>query len=484
MDDSLEQLERENALLRTIIDELGEGIYAIDENEIVILFNSAMEREENLDRRDVIGRKETDVYNDLDGGSFNRTFAKKILKTKKAITESYFGWDMPGGKRMDSIINMYPFLYKGELAGIYMIGLSLDYLNKQIDNFREQQNKVLSYAPGHRYKHGLRYSLDDIITQNSDMKEAINLARKFATYDSPVMIIGATGTGKELFAQGIHCAGVNPKGPFVPVNCAAIPESLLESILFGTVKGAFTGAMDMPGLFEQAENGTLFLDEINSMPVSLQAKLLRVIQEKKVRRVGSREERDTNCRIVSASSLDPFIVRDAQNSLRSDLFFRLAVITIKLPPLKERPGDIVILANHFIERFNTKHNTFIQGLAPETKENLEKYSWPGNVRELESIIESAMNFVSNNDDTLQMIHIPSYYRERLQQPRSSRSSINISIGNGLTLREKLKNTERHLILEALENNNWNITRAAKDLGIRRQNLHHKIKEFNLSKPVE
>lgn len=479
MSDKYELLERENALLRTIIDALAEGIYAIDENETIIVYNSSMEKAEVMDRQDVIGRKETEVYDKLDGGAFNRAFNKKIFKTKTAITQTYFGWDMPNGKRMDSILNVYPFFYKGSFSGTYMIGLSLDYLNQQIDQFREQQNMILSLASGRGYRNGLRYTLEDIVTQNPEMKDAVNQARRFATLDSPIMIIGPTGTGKELFAQGIHCAGTRPRGPFVPINCAAIPESLMESILFGTVKGAFTGAADMPGLFEQAENGTLFLDEINSMPISLQAKLLRVIQEKKVRRLGSREEHDTNCRIISATNIDPFSTIEPYNDFRSDLFFRLAVIAIKLSPLKDRPEDIILLADFFIQKFNERHNTFIKGLAPEMKQSFREYNWPGNVRELESIIESAMNFISRNDETLQMVHIPSYYRERLQ--RSSTPS-NLHPCNDLSLKETLRNTERQIIMEALQTNNWNITKAAEQLGILRQNLNHKMKEYNLPKP--
>lgn len=481
MTDKYELLERENALLRTIIDTLAEGIYAVDENQTVILYNSSMETSENMDRKDVIGRRETEVYDKLDGGAFNRTFNEKIFKTKTAITQAYFGWDMPHGQRMDSILSVYPFFYKGEFSGTYMIGLSLDFLNEQIDKFREQQNMIISLVKGRSYKYGLRYTLGDIVTQNPDMIDAVNQARKFATLDSPIMIIGPTGTGKELFAQGIHCSGTHPNGPFVPINCAAIPESLMESILFGTVKGAFTGASDMPGLFEQAKDGTLFLDEINSMPISLQAKFLRVIQEKKVRRLGSREEHNTNCRIISATNIDPFSNNESNNNFRSDLFFRLAVIAIKLTSLKARPEDIFLLADHFIKKYNERHNTLIQGLAPDVKKSFLEYNWPGNVRELESIIESAMNFVSRNDDILKIIHIPSYYRERLQQ--SKKPEI-INSHQRATLREALKSTERQVIINALQSNNWNVTKAAETLGILRQNLNHKMKEYNLSRPSQ
>lgn len=479
MTDNYELLERENALLRTIIDSLAEGIYAVDEKETVILYNSSMEKSENMDRKDIIGRTETEVYDKLDGGAFNRTFNQKIFKTKTAITQAYFGWDMPDGKRTDSIVSVYPFFHEEGFCGTYLIGYSLDSLNEQIDKIREQQNMLLSLAGRRSYKYGLRYTLEDIVTQNPDMKEAISQAKRFATLDSPIMIIGPTGTGKELFAQGIHCAGTRPNGPFVSINCAAIPESLMESILFGTVKGAFTGASDMPGLFEQAEKGTLFLDEINSMPLSLQAKLLRVIQEKKVRRLGSGGERDTNCRIISATNIDPFSNNELNNNLRSDLFFRLAVIAIKLPSLKARPEDIFLLADHFIKKYNERHNTFIKGLAPEVNASFLEYSWPGNVRELGNIIESAMNFVCRNDDTLQIIHIPSYYRELLLQRKMSQIT---NSNQGSTLREILKNTERQVIVNALQSNNWNVTKAAETLGILRQNLNHKIKEYHLSRP--
>lgn len=201
------------------------------------------------------------------------------------------------------------------------------------------------------------YFLDSII--GSSLDECKDMAKRIAQYDFPVLIIGETGTGKELFAQGIHNASQRCSGPFVSVNCAALPESLLESILFGTSKGSFTGAVDMPGLFEQAENGSLFLDEINSMPIPLQSKLLRTIQEKRIRRLGSKKEIPVNCRIISASNQNPFDIHAEKTAeIRPDFLFRLSTSVIQIPPLRERKEDIPELCKYFMRTCNQNKSIF------------------------------------------------------------------------------------------------------------------------------
>jgi arginine utilization regulatory protein len=317
-----------------------------------------------------------------------------------------------------------------------------------------------------------------VVAVSSKMKRIISEARRIACRNSPVLIVGETGTGKEIFAQGIHNASLYSKGPFIPINCAAIPDTLLESVFFGTVKGAFTGAADMPGLFEQAEDGTLFLDEINSMPFSLQAKLLRVLQDKLVRRLGSKVEMPINCRIISATNIDPIAaVRD--QVIRSDLFFRLAAVTINIPPLRERIDDIKILVMHFINNYNVKFGLFIKDISDELLHLFEQYHWPGNVRELENFIHGAMNFVENGDDMLRLHHLPECFRERLFNKKHFQNNNNNNINIKNTLQNTLLEIEKNLIKNILTKNKGNITKTAQELGISRQNLHYKLKTLGV-----
>lgn len=467
-----EALKKKNELLMTILDVIDEGVYAVDENEIITLYNSTTERIEQRQRSEMLGKDEKIAYLTEQKNYYYDHYTSKVKKTKKPIFNALYRFHREDGKPYSIIIDLIPFFYQGEYAGIYSIGHDEVLLRKTYTNALEMQEHLL---PGKNQKNVKLYTLDDIIG-GKKMQEIIKLAKRTALHESPVMIVGETGTGKEMFAQGIHAASLYREGPFVPINCAAIPETLLESTLFGTIKGAFTGSVDMPGLFEQAEGGTIFLDEINSMALTFQAKLLRVIQEKKVRRVGSQKEIPINCRIISATNSDPFV---NTNTFRPDLFFRLAVVNLKLPALRERPEDIILLAEFFIKRLNNSFFTSIQGIDDELKRILFIYTWPGNVRELENIIESSMNFVEKGDTVLRLEHIPQYFIDRMF---STRPLTNVEVQPSLTLRAAIENFEKKMILDALENNNWNISRSARQLGMKRQNLQKKINEYDFMKP--
>jgi arginine utilization regulatory protein len=267
------------------------------------------------------------------------------------------------------------------------------------------------------------------------------------------------------------------KGPFISVNCAAIPETLFESLLFGTVKGAFTGAVETPGLFEQAEDGTIFFDEINSMPLFLQAKLLRVLQVKSIQRIGSTVQKPINCRIISATNNDP-VEAIERKLIRSDLYFRLATITLNIPPLRERKEDINYLAASFIKKYNLKFGLFVDNIAEELLNLFDEYYWPGNVRELENFIEGAMNFVQDKDKTLNLHHLPEYFRKRILS--NKKSPVN-TIVSDKKLQSVLSETEKEMIESILAQNNRNITKTARELGISRQNLYYKFKILGIKK---
>ena len=307
------------------------------------------------------------------------------------------------------------------------------------------------------------------------------------------MIYGETGTGKELFAQSIHNASSFVSGPFVPINCAAIPENLLESMLFGTVKGAFTGAVDTPGLFEKAEGGSIFLDEINSMPIMLQAKLLRALQEKEVQRIGDTKIRKINCRIISATNKLPSeAIQD--NELREDLYYRLSTGMVWLPNLRERGDDIDLLINYYIERSNEEQDANIVATSQELRQLLHAYFWPGNVRELANVIESAMNMTADGETTLDVRHLPTYLKQHFSEEISNipqaqdifylrneeRKHDTPYISLYSDINTMVDSYEKEILLFAIAAAKGNISRCARKLGISSQSLTVKLKKYNIN----
>jgi two-component system response regulator AtoC len=315
------------------------------------------------------------------------------------------------------------------------------------------------------------YNFGTMVAKSKVMQSVFQLANKAAQYKTTVLILGDSGTGKELIARGIHYGGVRAAGPLVPVNCGGIPDSLLESELFGYKKGAFTGAdRNKKGLFQEAEGGTLFLDEIGELPLSLQVKLLRVLQESEVRPVGDSKSLQIDVRIIAATS-KKIEEEVKKGSFREDLYYRLNVITVKIPPLRERTGDIPLLCKHFIGRFNEILDKDISGLAPDAMARLLEYHWPGNVRQLENVIERAMVIA---DDSLLL---PEHFAaELITNDRHTQKDI---VFEGLSLKDAQKVVEKKLITQALEETGGNRTRAARLLEISHPSLLTKIKAYGI-----
>ncbi|CVK19552.1 sigma-54 interaction domain-containing protein [Sporomusa sphaeroides] len=468
----LEELERENQLLRNIIDKIHEYVLAIDEKDNIVLYNPVAEKIEKLDRKDVVGRTQKETFNHCP--DFSENVCEKVLDTGEPLFDQQYQYLLRDGRKTYIVFNAYPFFYKDAIAGMYVIGRNMETMGEYIAKTLEIHKWITNQEDPKTT--GANFCLSDIVGESNAITEAILTARKFARYNSPVMLIGETGTGKELFAQGIHNASTFAEGPFVPINCAAIPDTLLESVLFGTVRGAFTGAVDMPGLFEQAEGGTIFLDEINSMPFFLQAKLLRVLQDRVIRRIGGKKETPVNCRIISAANADPFSI-DNDEILRSDLLYRLAKVTLYIPPLRERQGDVTFLARYFAKRASSKFGLVISEIADKLLELLESYHWPGNVRELENAIETAMHFVGSEESLLQFKHLPPHFKNRINgKPKTGYPELQTS---NTTFSGTLLEIERRLIKDALLRNAGNISKTAKELNISRQNLHYKIKTYEI-----
>jgi two-component system response regulator AtoC len=315
------------------------------------------------------------------------------------------------------------------------------------------------------------YEFGTMIARSQAMQAVFALAQKAARYSTTVLILGESGTGKELIARGIHSEGERARMPLVPVNCGGIPETLLESELFGYKKGAFTGAdRDKKGLFQEADGGTIFLDEIGELPLALQVKLLRVLQESELRPVGDSRSLRVNARVIAATAKN--LEEEVKNGrFREDLFYRLNVLTIRLPPLRERPEDIPHLCRCFLERFNAKMGKQVAEVNPNALSLLLDHRWPGNVRELENVIERAVLLAE--EGVLLPEHLPV---EVGAQGNSACSEVRL---DGLSLKIAQRETERRLITRALQQTGGNRTQASRLLEISHPSLLTKIKAYNI-----
>jgi len=315
------------------------------------------------------------------------------------------------------------------------------------------------------------YDFKNIIAESRQMLDIFGLVRKVADYNTTVLITGESGTGKELIARAIHYNGSRKDKSFIAVNCGAIPAQLLESELFGHVKGAFTDAVrDKNGLFEEADGGTIFLDEIGELPRELQVKLLRVIQEGELRRVGDSKSRKIDVRIIAATARD-LTEEIKKGNFREDLFYRLNVVPIKIPPLRERQDDIPLLLKFFLGKYAKKFGKTINGIHEQAMSRLLNYPWPGNVRELENVIERAV--ILADADMIKSENLP------FLQAQPSAFSLQPSANTGLSIKKAEESIEKELIKKALEMTRGNKTKAAELLEISHRALLYKIKEYGL-----
>ncbi|ATW28525.1 hypothetical protein DCMF_10570 [Candidatus Formimonas warabiya] len=466
-------MEKESYCYSTILNTINEGVILSNPKGYITFYNKQIQKFEGLDAANVVGRHMTEVYNITEEVSEHLS----ILKTKKPIIDRYQKFLTADNRELYSIGSSYPIYKNGEIIALFTVCRNLTKIQELLNKTMQVQEKALGNTYIEDMGNNTRFQLGDIVTNSSVMLEVLEKARKAALVNAPVLVWGETGTGKELFVQGIH--NENPltrKEPFIAVNCAAIPESLLESLLFGTTKGSFTGSVETAGLFEQAHKGTLYLDEINSMPLNLQAKLLRAVQEKKYRKLGGKEELPVKCRIISSTNLDPLHCV-AKEMLRKDLYYRLSVLVLEIPPLAKRKEDIPLLMNHFINTFSAKYGKRVSRISFDLVDAFCNYPWSGNVRELEHVIESAITMI-NEEGILLPEHFPPSLRHKWENPLPP--PIKTS-ANGLL--EILDYTEKETIRKALEECNWNVSMSARRLKIGRQNLQYRMKKNNIRPPV-
>lgn len=396
--------------LAQILETIDEGIHAVDGAGITIVYNGAAGRMDGLAPDDVVGRHVLSVFPSL--GQDTSTLLS-VLNTGRAIYNRPQTYTNFLGLKVHTVNTTLPILSAGAVVGALEIAKDLT----QVKNLSEQvlalQARVVGGqrrrpAAGTRALPEAVYQFSHILTSAPQMMDVKHRAERAAGTTSSVLVYGETGTGKELLVQSIHNASNRRASPFLALNCAALPSSLLEGILFGTARGSFTGAEDRPGLFELADSGTLFLDEIQSMPLDLQAKLLRVLQEGEVMRVGDTSVRRLQVRVIAAMNQLPERAVD-KGLLRPDLYYRINVVRLDVPPLRDRREDIELLTHHFIAKWNGRFGARVSGVDGAVMALFRRYPWPGNVRELENAIEAAMNLVSSG--TLHWDALPRQMRE-------------------------------------------------------------------------
>jgi arginine utilization regulatory protein len=466
------ELENKNCFFEVMLDNISSGVIMSDESGHIIEYNKSNEEFEGLKRRDVLGKKSDAVY-DID---IEDSQLREVTKIGKELLDCNTKYQTVEGKELVLVCSYYPVFKDSQVIGTCGISENLTKVQKLLDRTLELQNKLIKNSTPEL----LKYSFENIIGESEEIKESINEGIRASIFDSPILVVGDTGTGKELFVQSMHNKSKRASEPFIPINCAAIPENLMESLLFGTVKGAFTGAENKPGLIEQAGSGTLYLDELNSMPINIQAKLLRVIQEQRVRRVGGKDTKKVKCRYIASINESPeFCIEN--NRLRDDLFYRLGAITIELPKLIDRNGDIPILINYFIGQFNNKYNCNIKGVSKELLEILNEYNWPGNVRELQYVLEGSMS-MDRDIEEIGIKHLPNYLYKKFSDLKLK--SIGRFSYNKMHLNKILEVVEKETVLKCLSDNNGNLNKTAKSLGISRQNLHYRIRKHRLKKSTE
>ena len=455
-------------LMQKILQHVDEGIHVLDKKGNTIIYNQSMSNLEKMESSDVIKKPLTEVFKGLNSQNSTLLKALKLKVETKNLKQTYLNKD---GKEITTINTTLPVVIDDEVVAVVEVA-------KNITKIKEMSNTILKLHDEIRQpevaknKRVRKYNFDNIVGHCNNFLEVIERAKKSSKNSASVFIYGETGTGKELIAQSIHYESSRKDKPFIAQNCAALPESLLEGLLFGTTKGGFTGAVDRAGLFEQANGGTLLLDEINSMPYELQAKLLRVLQENYIRRVGGTNDIPINVRIITTCNEHPEkILKDGK--LRKDLFYRLNVIQINIPPLRDRIDDVILLSKMFIDKYNETFNKQITGFSEEVKDYLLQYNYPGNVRELENIIMSAISMCDDNEYMLDVSHFSIQY------------SIDYLIDdyeevedNGID--KYLSDLEKKIIEKTLRRTNKNITKASNVLKIKRQTLQHKIKKYDIS----
>lgn len=452
-----------------------DGITIINlEGEILFtakLNNKLSSQEENYE---LVGKKFLDVYENLDPKT-STTIKAMELGLPVYVENQLLKAEGQEGIRITSL--SIPIKSGKRIVGAIDLSMQENAAETEDSERIELSSAVFPISGSGKLlsRDTATFTIGDIIAVDEKMQKAREYIKIVAACDLPVMIYGETGTGKEVFAQAIHNTSARKGKPFIAQNCAALPDTLLESILFGTAKGAFTGATENKGLFELADGGTLFLDEINSMPIHLQSKLLRVLQDGHFRSLGARDIKTVDVKIIAAINTEPLKAIEEGN-LRRDIYYRLSMMSITIPPLRERKKDIAHFVKFYVNKHNATFNKKVQYVSKELIARLEEYDWPGNVRELEHIIVYGMSMVGENSNMLKLEDIEDKFNEMTSTPKEKTEE-----GNTLcsSLREAVDDYEKSIIVRTMKVTGGNISEAAKILDIPRQTLQRKIQQYGI-----
>jgi len=451
-------MDNVNILLESLISNLKEGIHIVDSKGKTIYYNHAMENIEGMKSEDVMGKEIQEYLRDIEHSTILGS-----LKSGHTYRDTLQNYSNGAGKIITSVNSTIPVMVDGKVEAVIEIARDMTQIKKLNETICQLENKSKSKK---NY-----YTFNDIIGSSKVLNEEILKSKRASISNSSVLIYGETGCGKELFAQGIHYEGIRRDKPFIAINCAAIPSALLEGMLFGTVKGSFTGAENKKGLFEEAHRGTILLDEINSMDPYLQSKLLRVLQDGYIRPLGSNKIIDVDVRIIATINEEADkLIREGK--LRKDFYYRLSVIKVMIPPLRERKEDISQLCDFFINYYNGILYRNVKGISEDVMEGFLNYSWPGNIRELKNNIESAMNMVEDGE-----ILTKECFGNKIN------SVVEVTAEEGFRgdtpLNEYIDSLEKNIIEKSYKKNNKNITKTSEELKISRQNLQYKLKKHKL-----
>ncbi len=462
--------------VQAIFDAMHDGIMIIDKDYRIIYYNHAMEKIEGLNAEEVIGKLLLEVF---PYQTYEKNTIMQAIQEDKQFDDFIQSYITSKGREVTTINTTVPIKIGSNIVGALETTKDISSARKLTEKIIELQNKLYKAhkdgkSDGNQAS-GCHYSFQDIIGESYPLKKSLEYAEKASYTSSSVLICGETGTGKEMFAQSIHNNSLRRNRPFIAVNCAALPGELLEGILFGTVRGGFTGSVDRPGLFEQADGGTLLLDEIDSMDHNLQAKLLRVLQEGFVRRVGGTKDIKLDIRLISTANSN-LIEAMEKGMFRRDLYYRLSVVNLVIPPLRERTDDILFLADYFMREYNSIFCKNVESFSLEVINLFEKYYWPGNIREIQHCIEGIMNIIGD-ERIIKLEHIPPDItgtcktEKKLKSIYTSKKSLNTIVDS----------VEKTTILETLSLTKGNVVKAAQLMGIKRQTLQYKMKKYGITK---
>lgn len=461
LDLNVDLLKNKFYSLLSITQQMNQGISMIDKNGVVILWNTFMENRYNIPAEEMLGRKMSDFLED--------TISERVLNTKVAMNDVYYSqkYDFEE-QELYGYVHASPVYYKEEFVGVICTEVDIIDASKLLKELEQTKEKI-KYLENEVKSLSVN-EFDQILGKNRKMVKAKNIAKQVARTNSSIMITGEGGTGKEVFARAIHKYSER-KGTFVPVNCGAIPQELFESEFFGYAPGALSGGNKggKIGIFELANGGTIFLDEIGELPLNLQVKLLRVLREKKIKRIGGKNEIDINVRVVSATDNDLMRMVE-EGRFRDDLYYNLNIVEIFLPSLRERKEDIGLLIYYFLEEQCKENNKPFLKISKDAFKVLEKYEWKGNIRELKSTVENMVVLCSKK--TLDIDDIPEYILDSVNKNKTLEIY-------PMDLNEAIKRLEIKKIMEALEISKGNKSKAAKILNIPRTTLYYKMETYGL-----